>query len=92
MRAGQIFMQLTLMYVVIVVYSIIVDGVERKCLSHAVVCNVTGVDCLYLHQEIKIYDDSIYDTILIYDAQVKYVSPFTRKQYEMSVMFTNYRI
>ena len=43
MRVGQTFMQLTFMCVVIVGYNIIiVDGVGRECLSHAVVCDVTG--------------------------------------------------
>ena len=33
---------------VIVCYSIIVDGVGRECLSHAVVCDVTGMECPYV--------------------------------------------
>ena len=41
-------MQLTIMCVVIVGYSIIVDGVGRECLSHAVVCDVTGGECPYV--------------------------------------------
>ena len=41
-------MQLTIMCVVIVGFSIIVDGVGRECLSHAVVCDVAGGECPYL--------------------------------------------
>ena len=48
MRVGQTFMQLAMGCVVIVGYSIIVDGVGRECLSHAVVCDVTGVECPYV--------------------------------------------
>ena len=48
MRVGQTFMKLPIMCVVIVVgYGIIVDGVGRECLSHAVVCDVTGDECPY---------------------------------------------
>ncbi len=45
MRVAQTFMQLTTMCVVIVDYSIIVDGVGRERLSHAFVCDVTGEEC-----------------------------------------------
>ncbi len=45
MIVGQTFMQLTMRCVVIVHYSIIVDGVGRERLSHAFVCDVTGEEC-----------------------------------------------